>query len=41
MNQYTTKEDVLKLGIIDPEFEEVSQPTNPDLTNLSHKIYRS
>lgn len=27
MDQYTTKEDVLKLGIVDPELEEVSEQT--------------
>lgn len=26
MDQYTTTEDVLKLGIIDPELEAVSEP---------------
>lgn len=25
MDQYNTKEDVLKLGIVDPELEEVSE----------------
>lgn len=27
MDRYDTKEDVLKLGIVDPEFEEVSEHT--------------
>lgn len=31
MDQYQTKEDVLKLGIIDPEIEEVSKHTKSKL----------
>jgi hypothetical protein len=27
MNQYSTKEDVLNLGIVDPELEAVSEQT--------------
>ncbi|KAJ5329505.1 Alpha/Beta hydrolase protein [Penicillium brevicompactum] len=38
MDQYNTKEDVLKLGIVDPELEEILKHTPPFKLDFSHPV---